>query len=133
MPPRPGVTVYNDVTPDDPVLTDLYARCDVFVLPTLGDTYGWALLEAMAAGLPVISTAVGAIPEIVSHGDSGFVVRPGDVVGLRQALQSLVNDPDLRTRMGCCAQELATGQHDERKNAQAVLDVLKMVAVGSRR
>lgn len=77
-----------------------YAMGDIFVLPTLDDPRGTVVNEAMACGLPVISTdRCGAVGDIVQHGDNGFVVPPADVSALRDALDRLTADDALRARM----------------------------------
>ena len=126
------ISVYQDITPDDPRLAELYESADVFVLPTLGDTYGWALLEAMAARLPIISTSVGAIPEIVHHGVNGFVVPPSSPQELAATLQTLIDDPALRLTMGARSYEMVRDQHDALTSGQAILQVLKDVSVPAR-
>lgn len=73
---------------------------DVFVLPSLWEGFGLVLLEAMAARLPVIASAVGAIPEIVIEGETGRLVPPGDEIALADALSALLASADQRTRMG---------------------------------
>ncbi|GIV03102.1 MAG: polysaccharide biosynthesis protein [Fimbriimonadales bacterium] len=100
------VTVVEDwVTPDrrDQIL----AQGDVFVLPSLFEGMPMSLLEAMAWGLPVVTTPVGGIPEVVTDGVEGFLVPPNDVGVLRDALGRLIADPDLRLRMGMAARESA--------------------------
>jgi glycosyltransferase involved in cell wall biosynthesis len=74
-----------------------YDRADVFVLNTRRETYGMAVAEAIAHGLPVISTKTGAIPEVVGSG-AGLLVDPDDEVALTRALRILVGDPGERTR-----------------------------------
>jgi glycosyltransferase involved in cell wall biosynthesis len=79
-------------------LEQRYDRTDVFVLATLRETYGMAVAEALAHGLPVVSTATGAIPALVGI-DAGLVVSPGDVQGLTRALARVIGDADLRARL----------------------------------
>lgn len=78
----------------------LLATCDVFVLPSLKEGVPLSILEAMAAGKPVVASAVGSIPQIVSHGETGVLVSPGNAQALEYALASLVGDDSARTNMG---------------------------------
>jgi len=77
-----------------------YKSADVFVLPSLFEPFGIVLLEAMAAGLPVVASRVGGIPEVVEDGRTGFLVPPGDPEALAQALERLFSDRELRRDMG---------------------------------
>jgi glycosyltransferase involved in cell wall biosynthesis len=72
----------------------------VFTLPSHLEAMPMAVLEAMAAGLPVVATRVGGIPTAVTHGTNGFLVDPRDPVGLAQALDTLLSDASLRRAMG---------------------------------
>jgi len=74
-------------------------NADVFVLPTYSEGMPNALLEAMAAGMPVISTPVSAIPEIVTEGENGLLVPPGNAVALADAMEKLFRQPELRQMM----------------------------------
>jgi len=87
---------------DDDSLASAFDRADVFVLPTLGETYGMAVAEALAHGLPVISTTTGAIPDLVGSADdrAGLVVSPGDEAALTSALERVMSDQRLRARLG---------------------------------
>lgn len=78
----------------------LLAESAVFVLPSYFEGLPMGLLEAMAAGLPVVATRVGAIPEVVRNGVEGFLLVPGDVDALTTALDRLLADSQLRQRMG---------------------------------
>jgi glycosyltransferase involved in cell wall biosynthesis len=127
VPERPGVTVHRDIRPGSGVLDELYARSDVFVLPTAADASPHVVLEAMAAGLPVISTAVGAIPEMVRAGETGVLVEPQDEHALRAAIESF-HDPARRSAMGAAAHARAREHFDATVNARRVLDVLAEVA-----
>lgn len=83
---------------DGAALAGHYDSADVFVLPTLHETYGMAVAEALAHGLPVVSTPTGAIAELVGR-DAGMLVPPGDVEGLTAALWRVLEDESLRERL----------------------------------
>jgi glycosyltransferase involved in cell wall biosynthesis len=80
-------------------------EADVFVLPSHNEGLPMSLLEAMARGLPVVSTRVGGIPEIVLDGVNGLLIEAGNVEALARSIISLAGDPSLRTRLGESAQE----------------------------
>lgn len=73
---------------------------DIFVLPSLAEGFSNSLIEAMAWGRPVVATAVGGSPEVITDGESGFLVPPGDERLLAARLTELVRDPVLRRRLG---------------------------------
>ena len=74
----PGVVVHHNIDNNSLDLLRLYQASDVFVLPTMADCFSNASIEAMAVGLPVITTNMGGIPDIVEHGKTGLLVEPGD-------------------------------------------------------
>ncbi|NVB84263.1 MAG: glycosyltransferase family 4 protein [Kofleriaceae bacterium] len=78
----------------------LFEAHDVFVLPTRRDAFPLVALEAMQAGLPVVTTREGALPEIVEVGKTGFLVPPGDPVSLAKCLAALVPDRALQRQLG---------------------------------
>ena len=118
------VRVHRGLGPDDPALIELYARADLFVLPTRADTWGHAVVEAMAAGLPVVTTAVGALSELVTDGVEGVVVEPGSSDALATALLPLVDSPALRTRLGAAARRRAEEAFDGRRNLGRIVDLV---------
>jgi glycosyltransferase involved in cell wall biosynthesis len=77
----------------------------IYVLPSYHEGLPMSVLEAMAAGLPVISTPIGGIPEAVSDGVEGFLVPPGDIEMLADRLERLLNDDELAKRMGAAARD----------------------------
>jgi len=81
----------------------LYREADVFVLPTWREGFPNVVIEAMAAGLPVIATPVGAIPEAIEDGKSGVLVPVRDAAALEAALRRLIDDPLLRLSLGAAA------------------------------
>lgn len=121
---RPGVYVYRNFGPNDPGLRDLYARCDVFVLPTRADCFSLASIEAMAMGLPVVTTAIGGIPEIVADGRSGFLIGPDDGQALAERIEKLVESPRLRLKMGTEGRRIAEARFDAAKNTDHLLDTI---------
>lgn len=79
---------------------ELLAASDLFVLPSLGDAYPTVLMEAMAAGLPVVSTRVGGIPEIVDDGRTGRLVPPGNAEALARTISELLDSREDREALG---------------------------------
>ncbi|MGA9349015.1 MAG: glycosyltransferase family 4 protein [Anaerolineae bacterium] len=86
----------------DEALPAHYALCDLLVLPstTMGEAFGVALLEAMACGKPVIASNLPGVRSVVSDGEDGLLVRPGDVDDLAKKIQMLLDDPQQRREMG---------------------------------
>jgi len=90
---------------DDNALTAVYDQADVFVLATRRETYGMAVAEALARGLPVVSTTTGAIPDLVGH-HAGILVPPGDEAALAEALSRVIGDADGRARLAAGARQV---------------------------
>jgi len=86
-------------------MAGIYAAMDIFVLPSLNEGLPMTILEAMAASRPVVATRVGAIPKVIKDGETGLLVDPCDVDGLRNALSSLLTDSDLCRRLGSAGHE----------------------------
>ena len=81
-------------------IDDVMKSIDVLVLPSLWEGFGIVLIEAMAAGKPVITTTASNMPEIVTDGTEGFLIQPGDDKALTLKLAKLYQDPKLRKKMG---------------------------------
>jgi glycosyltransferase involved in cell wall biosynthesis len=79
---------------------ELYRSADIFVLPTLSESCSMALLEAMSAGLPIVTTRAGGNPYLIEDGVNGRLVEPADVQGLRTAIEALAADPACCESMG---------------------------------
>lgn len=119
-----NVIVHRDLDSTSDGLLELYRSATIFVLPTYADFSPNVLCEAMAMGLPVITTDVGAIGEIVADGRSGLLIPPGDVDALRVRLRELIDDAELRQRMGRQARTDIEQTFDIRQNARDFVAVL---------
>jgi glycosyltransferase involved in cell wall biosynthesis len=123
--PGPGVEVHDSMTPNSADLIDLYHRCDVFCLPTLGDCLPMVLAEAAAADLAIVSTDVGAIGELVRDGETGLLVPPDDPDAIELALRRLIDGRELRERLGTKARELVVAEHDAARNAERLVELIR--------
>ncbi len=85
---------------DDKELKDYYKNCDLFVAPSLYESFGLIYLEAMAWEKPVIGCNVGGIPEIVENGKDGIIINPEDDDELASCIIKLLSDKDIRIKMG---------------------------------
>jgi glycosyltransferase involved in cell wall biosynthesis len=81
-------------------VSKIISICDIGVLSSLSEGFGRVLIEFMAAGKPVVGSAIGGIPEIVANGTSGFLVSPGDEKALTEAILRLLKDPHLSAQFG---------------------------------
>lgn len=121
----PGVRVHHGVGPNSPEMMALYARADIFTFPTLADVLPLAIMEAMASGMPVITTAVGGVSKQIEHGVDGFLIRPGDAGALAEATLRLVQDPALLASMGAAARRSAELKFNAARNYASLLQVCK--------
>ena len=111
---------FIDKIPEHPSELDLrkleftfFVLLDLFVLPSHNEGMGRAVVEAMAAGLPVVATCVGGLPDVVVDGETGLLVPPRDPEALAEAMTRLLEDPDLRGRMGLAGQVRAEEFSDQ--------------------
>ena len=95
---RAGATFLGHV--DANALCNLYAGCDLFVAPSLTESFGLIFLEAMAHAKPIVAFHTGAVPEIVAQGETGILAEPGNASDLASALVRMANDAQLRHEMG---------------------------------
>lgn len=106
------------------------AACNVLVFPTepaLSEGFGLAALEAMALARPVIATAVGALPEVVTDREAGWVIPPSDTGALAAALLAAARDPEGRRRLGTGAHALARARFGADRMVERTLDVYREV------
>lgn len=91
------------------------ANWDIFVLPSLEEAFGIAAVEAMAAGLPIVASAVGGLLEVVEDGETGWLVPARDPVQLAERLRMLLLEPERRERMGIQGHARARAHFSEQK------------------
>jgi glycosyltransferase involved in cell wall biosynthesis len=106
-----------------------YAEADLFCLPSRHETFGFAFVEAMAAGLPVVALDAGAAPEVV--GDAGVLVRAGDPIALAEAIAEILDSPSLARRLGEKGRARSAA-FDWPTTARRYIEVVRRV-IGSRR
>jgi len=100
-----------------------YALADVLVLPSYSEGSPNVLLEAMAAGLPVVATAVGGVPEIVAHEESALLVAPRDEHAMAAAVARLLSDAPLARGLAAKASELAAARFSPEAYARSVIEI----------
>jgi glycosyltransferase involved in cell wall biosynthesis len=128
VPRHPKIVVHHGVKAFSPEWRELYERADLFVMPTRGDAAPFVFVEAMAAGIPVIGTTVGAVPEMVIDRETGFIVRPDDRAGLADTMRLLLEDGDLRHRLGKNGRRRVAAHYDARRNAARLEQIFIDVA-----
>jgi glycosyltransferase involved in cell wall biosynthesis len=111
---EPGVRLLGHVDDVDRLLR----AADMFVLSSEYEALPMSILEALAAGVPVVSTAVGDIPDLIEDGETGFLVAPRAPAALADRLVQLAADPELRARMGA----MGARRHAERWDAELMID-----------
>jgi glycosyltransferase involved in cell wall biosynthesis len=93
-------------------IPDLLGALDAFVLSSNYEGNPLSVIEAMAAGLPIVSTAAGGVPELIENGREGFIVQPGDLAGLADSMTFLLNHENARKSMGGAAARRAKEHFD---------------------
>lgn len=98
---------------------------DLYVWPAVNEAFGIALLEAQAAGLPVVAGRTGGVPDVIGDGETGLLVPPGDTAAFADAVRALISDPERRRAMGRAAAARVDSRHDmpaARRALGAILD-----------
>jgi glycosyltransferase involved in cell wall biosynthesis len=108
-------------------VADILSVIDIFVLPSLEEGLGIAILEAMAMGKPIVSTRVGGIPEAVEDGINGILVPPADTRAIAAALRELLNDKEKAGRMGRESRRIAEERFSRRRMISDTLSLFRRV------
>ena len=106
-------------------MADWYRVLDAFVAPQRWEGFGLTPLEAMASGVPVVATTVGAFPELVVEGETGFLVPPGDGEALAARLAALLDDAALRDTMSLAARAHVEAHHRIEDEAEALVAIYR--------
>ena len=111
----------------------LLAAADIFVLPSLTEALPTVIAEAMAAGLPIVATTVGGIPEMVRHGEAALLVPPADPEALAATVLRLLANPRQAAAMGRSGRRVVAERFDIRTQARALADDYRALVAGRRR
>jgi glycosyltransferase involved in cell wall biosynthesis len=123
-----NIGVFDDLEPNSPRMVDLYREADLYALPTRADSHAIATLEAMAMGLPVISTPVGGVVDVVRDGETGFLVPREDPAALADRIRKLRDDRSLRLRLGRAGRQRVESEFNAETIAATVVDLLSRAA-----
>jgi glycosyltransferase involved in cell wall biosynthesis len=104
-----------------------YSLADVFALPSHSEGSPNALLEAMAAGVPIVACKVGGVPETVEDGSSALLVPPAKPAAMASALHRILEDPVLAKRLAAKAAERLVGRFSPESRYQALLEIYRAV------
>jgi glycosyltransferase involved in cell wall biosynthesis len=118
---------------DETKLADAYAACDMLVWPAVDEAFGMALLEAQAAGLPIVAGKQRGVPDIVSPGVTGLLPPPNDTAAFAAAVRRLLNDSELRQTLSQNAASRVRDQYDIPRAAADIDRTLQLVEMGYRR
>ena len=111
----------------DEVKLDLFRTHHIFALPSYGEGQPISILEGLAAGMAILSTTVGSIPQIITHGENGFLVDPGDIDAMAAAIRALAQ-PDVLRTMGQANRRLARERYDFSRVLKDVMGAYAQVA-----
>ncbi len=106
---------------------DYFQRAHCFILASYAEGFPIALIEALAAGLPVVSTTVGGIPDMIQHGQHGFLNEPGDVNALADSIKKLVLQPGMREKISKTNRQTAFKNFDINCTAEKISNVYQSV------
>lgn len=121
--PRGAVTFEGAVNSDR--VPDYLYRTDIFVLPSFAEGVPVALMEAMSMEVPCVSTMIAGIPELIRHGVDGLLVSPSDETELAATVGLLMEDEELRNRLGEAGRERVIARYNLRNNVRALAEIMK--------
>jgi glycosyltransferase involved in cell wall biosynthesis len=125
---HPRIFIHEGIVAYSPAWHELYRAADLFVMPTKRDQSPIVFLEAMAAGLPVITTPVGSATEVVIDGETGYIVAQNDALALQDRMARLLDDPGLRARFGAAGRAHLEASFEAEANARVLERLLHEVA-----
>jgi glycosyltransferase involved in cell wall biosynthesis len=101
----------------------LYNSCDIFLLPSYDEGLPYSLIEAMAAGLPIIASNIGGIPEVVKDNENGFLINPGDIQEMLNKINFLIENESVRLKMGINNKNLIKSNYSLDNNIKKIKEV----------
>ena len=108
-----------------------YDKADLFVLASFAEGVPVVLMEAMAKEIPVISTRITGIPELIEHGQDGLLATPGDTEDLALQMLTLLNHPELRRQFGKAGRNKVKANYNQHENNLQMVDLLNKAAAQS--
>jgi len=128
-----GMDGYVTLTGQQSSAEPWYGIADVAVLSSLSEGSPNALLEAMATNVPVVATAVGGVPEIVTHEESALLIEPGDPLSMSAAIARLLTGPELAGRLKRRSHELILERHEPEARTRKLVSIYRSLAESSPR
>jgi glycosyltransferase involved in cell wall biosynthesis len=126
---HPHVYIHKNIQGYSPEFLNLYSQADVFVMPTYADAFATVFLEAMAASLPVIASQLPQIYEVVSEGETGFLVPSGDRHALANKIRCLIENPTLGREMGAKGRKVAEQKFNAQTNFQTLESIFREISI----
>lgn len=120
---RPGMQVHRNASRER--VLELLRQADIACLPSRGDAFSWAVLEAMGCGTAVVATTTGAVPELLGHGSAGVLVAPRHPRALADALAGLIGDAERRAALGAAARARAEEHYDARRQTARLVELMR--------
>jgi alpha-maltose-1-phosphate synthase len=130
---HPNIYVYPDIKAYSQKWLDLYSQVDLFVMPTYAEALGLVFMEAMAAGLPVIATNLPQIAEVVSNGETGFLIQPGNRHALSTKIHHLIENPTLGRDMGSKGRKVVEQKFNAQDNFQKLEAIFRELSESKHR
>lgn len=129
--PAPFVTYTLGHLSDDVALAQAYAAADVFVAPAIADQLPNTILESMACGTPTVAFAVGGIPEVIRHRETGMLAAYGDAAGFASGIHTFLDDAALTSACGARARALIESGYTDRHQVEQFLGLYTHVGAGA--
>ena len=115
------------------LMPEVYRAAAIYCLPSYREGAPHSVLEAMAAGLPVVATRISGLPHLIEEGKGGFLIEPGDVPAIAERLRTLYDDPELRKDMGRFNRRRAVERFSVKAQVDALIDIYRSLVQGPAR
>jgi glycosyltransferase involved in cell wall biosynthesis len=128
-----GITGRCTFLPASDDVAGLLRRIDIFVLPSLSEALSNSLMEAMARGCCAVASTVGGNPELVAHGDTGFLFPPRDAASLSECLRLLIENAELRSRLADKGSRFIRANFSQEASARRMAEIYRSLVRGGGR